>query len=154
MDESVEGGIGKAMETVSDARGWIVDLRGNTGGGYEPSLKKLIGELEKPVGCIVDAGCVSAGETFARDLWNVCKARIYGGKTAGSSSSKRVFALPSGIASIRYSVRSRGGIGGKPIEFHGIEPHVPLEAIPEWVADGKNCEIEIVRRELLREIGR
>jgi C-terminal processing protease CtpA/Prc len=106
------------------------------------------------VACIVDAGCVSAGETFARDLHNICKARVYGATTAGSSSSKKVFELPSGIASIRYSVRSRGGIGGKPIEFHGIEPHVPLEAIPEIVAEGKNSEIEIVRRELLKEVSR
>ncbi len=141
MDNTAEDGVRKAIEAHQGMKGWIVDLRGNTGGGYDRSLKTLIKKLGRKVAVIIDAGSVSAAETFSRDLVNVCKARVFGARTAGSSSSKKVWRFPSGIASIRYSVRSRSGVGGQPIEFHGIEPDVELEADPEDVAAGRNTEI-------------
>ena len=85
IDETIEKGIAAAMEAHGDVDGWIVDLRGNTGGGYDRSLKTLIGRLKKPVAAIIDAGCISAGETVARDLVNECGARLFGTTSAGSS---------------------------------------------------------------------
>jgi hypothetical protein len=141
MDSTAEDGVRKAIEAHQGVRGWIVDLRGNSGGGYDRSFKTLIANLGRRVAVIIDAGAVSAAETFSRDLVNVCKARVFGARTAGSSSSKKVWRFPSGIAAIRYSVRSRSGVGGKPIEFHGIQPDVEIEADPEDVAAGRNTEI-------------
>jgi hypothetical protein len=141
MDASAEQGVGKAIEAHGEARRWIVDLRGNTGGGYDRSFKTLIARLGNRVAVIIDAGAISAAETFTRDLVNICKARVFGATSAGSSSSKTEFTFPSGIATIRYSVRSRSGVGGKAIEFLGITPDVQLEADPTDVAEGRNTEI-------------
>jgi len=118
-----------------------VDIRGNGGGGYDSELVGLIKNLPRPVAAILDAGCISAGETVARDLVKQADARLFGTVTAGSSSSKRMWKFPSGIASIRFSTRSRFGPDGKPIEFNGVAPHVEVEPDPEEVLAGKNSEI-------------
>lgn len=153
MDDSINGGFRKALEAHGDAKGWIVDLRGNTGGGYDQELKGLLSKLQKPVAGIIDAGCVSAGETLARDLVQRCQAKLFGATTAGSSSKKKVFKFPSGIAEIRYSVASRFGPKGKAIEYNGVEPDFVLEADPAEVAAGKNTELLRAEEYLLKQIG-
>jgi hypothetical protein len=80
----------------------------------------------------------AGGETLARDLVRYADARIFGTVSAGSSTSKRSWTFPSGIATIRYSARSRSGLGDKVIEFHGIAPHEVTEVVPEEALAGMN----------------
>jgi hypothetical protein len=141
VDNDTEPGIGAALEAHPDAKGWIVDIRGNGGGGYGPGLQGKIASIPKPVACIIDEGCVSAGETFARDIVNATGARLFGARTAGSSSAKRYWDFPSGIATLSVPTRSRVGLGRKAIEFFGISPQEVVEAVPEEVANGQNSEI-------------
>ena len=136
-----EPGMRQALAAHPDAKGWILDLRGNGGGGYDDKLIELLKALPRPVAVLLDAGCISAGETLARDLARHANARLLGARTAGSSSSKRQWAFPSGIASVTFSTRSRWRNDGQPIEFNGIAPDVELEAVPEEVAQGLNSEI-------------
>ena len=138
VDDSVTAGMREAMEKCPDACGWIVDLRGNGGGGYGADLIACLEALPKPVAGLIDAGCVSAGETLARDLVRCAEARLFGTRTAGSSSSKRTWTFPSGIASVVFSTQSRQGRDGKPIEYLGIEPDEAVEPVPEEVAAGLN----------------
>jgi hypothetical protein len=149
MDSSVQQGLLAALKAHPETRGWIVDLRGNTGGGYDRALVDLVGDIPRPVAAIIDAGAISAAETFARDLVRHAEARLYGSRSAGSSSSKKTWALPSGLAEIRFSVRSRGGIDG-PIEFHGIDPHVVVEADPDEIRAGGNSALMRAERDLLK----
>jgi beta-lactamase regulating signal transducer with metallopeptidase domain/regulation of enolase protein 1 (concanavalin A-like superfamily) len=141
VDGSTGPGMKEAFSTYSEAKGWIVDLCGNGGGGYDQTLHEVLRALPGPMAVIIDAGCMSAGETMARDLARVGKARLFGSKTAGASSSKRIWTFPSGIASLSVPARSRWGIDGKPIEFLGIEPHVKVEAVPEELKRGLNSAI-------------
>lgn len=141
VDDSPEPGIRKALDTHRGAKGWIVDLRGNAGGGYSGSLIRAIETMPRPVAVIIDAGCVSAGETLARDFARCADARIFGSRSAGCSSSKRSWQFPSGIATVRISIRSRWRNDRKPIEYNGIEPDEPVEAVPEDVAVGLNSAI-------------
>ena len=141
IDGSTATGMKEALEKVPGARGWVVDLCGNGGGGYDASLIETIKGMPRPVAVVIDAGCISAGETLARDFAHYAGARLFGEKTAGSSSSKRQWTFPSGIASIRISVRSRWRADRKPIEFNGIDPDVPVEAVPPEVAGGVNSAI-------------
>ena len=131
----------QALQAHAEAKGWIVDLRGNGGGGYDTNLLAQIKALPRPVVALIDAGCISAGETLARDLVQLTGARLMGSRTAGASSSKRQWQFPSGIASVTFATRSRWRSDGQPIEFHGIAPDDEIEAVPEEVARGLNSEI-------------
>lgn len=141
VDDSTEAGLAEALKTHRDAKGWIVDLRGNGGGGYSGTLVEAIEKMPRPVAVLIDAGCVSAGETLARDFARGAEARLLGSKTAGCSSSKRLWKFPSGIASMRISVRSRWRNDRQPIEFNGIDPDELVEAVPEEAAQGLNSAI-------------
>jgi hypothetical protein len=140
-DESTGPGLAEALAKVPDAKGWIVDLRGNGGGGYDEALVKAIQALPRPSAVLIDAGCISAGETLARDFARYAGARLFGSTTAGSSSSKQQWAFPSGIATVTFSVRSRWRADSKPIEFNGIDPDEVVEEVPAEMARGQNSAI-------------
>ncbi len=154
VDPSVVDGMREAFSKITDATGWIVDLRGNGGGGYDDALINQIKEMPKPVAVIIDAGCISAGETLARDFAQYAGARIFGTKSAGSSSSKRQWKFPSGIATVTMATRSRWRADGQPIEFNGIDPDVIVEPVPEEVQQGKNTEILRAEEYLLSATGK
>ena len=142
LDETAEQGTAAAITALPQAKGWVVDLSGNTGGGYDNSMRDVLARLKGPVAVMLDAGCISAGETLARDLVRGCKARTFGEVTAGSSSTKKDWKFPSGIATVRFSLQSRSGPDGKPIEFRGITPDEAVEADPQLMAAGKNTVLE------------
>ncbi len=141
VDDSTEPGLKEALAKAPDAKGWVVDLCGNAGGGYDDALVEAVKAMPRPVAVIIDEGCISAGETLARDFANHAGARLFGAKTAGSSTAKQHWTFPSGIASVTLSVRSRWRLDKKPIEFNGIDPDEPVEAVPEEVARGLNSAI-------------
>ena len=143
-------GMRRALEAHPDAQGWILDLRGNGGGGYDTNLLAQLEALPRPVVALTDAGCISAGETLARDLVQLAGARLMGTRTAGASSSKREWEFPSGVASVTFSTRSRWRGDGQPIEFNGIVPEDEIEAVPEEVARGLNSEILRAQEYLLK----
>ncbi|MDH4239457.1 MAG: DUF1349 domain-containing protein [Phycisphaerae bacterium] len=141
IDGSTGKGMKEAFSTHADVKGWIIDLRGNGGGGYGSELYEALRMLPRPLAGIIDAGCFSAGETLARDLVQYGNARLFGSLTAGSSSSKRTWSFPSGLATLSLPTRSRWGISGQPIEFNGIRPDENVEAVPEEVQRGLNSAI-------------
>jgi hypothetical protein len=141
VDTSVTQGISEAVKSHPDVRGWIVDLRGNGGGGYGSELIQMIKFLPRPAAALIDAGCMSAGETLARDVRRNAGARLFGSKTAGSSSAKRSWQFPSGIASVIIPTRSRWRADRKPIEYNGIEPDEKIEASSEDLLKGLNTGI-------------
>ncbi|MCA8970777.1 MAG: hypothetical protein KDC95_13365 [Planctomycetes bacterium] len=150
LDATAESGFAKAVAGLADVSAWIVDLRGNTGGGYDRTFVDRLPELAKDsrkVAVLIDGGCISAGETMARDLVRHAKARLYGQTTAGSSSTKKLLDLLGGKIQVRYSNASRNGIK-RDIEFYGIEPDVIVEADPDEVRSGKNSMIEYALRQL------
>ncbi len=141
VDSSIPEGMKEALAKHADVPGWVIDLRGNSGGGYNDELINQVKAVGKPNVVIGDAGCISAGETLIRDFIRYADARFIGTRTAGSSSSKKEWRFPSGIATVKFSTRSRYGPDGEPIEFNGIVPHEVVEAVPEEVLAGKNSEI-------------
>jgi hypothetical protein len=141
VDGTTGPGMKEAFAAYDNAKGWIIDLRGNGGGGYDQALYEVLKALPQPLAVIIDAGCTSAGETMARDLVRYANARLFGSPTAGSSSSKRTWSFPSGLATLSLPRRSRWGISGRPIEFNGIRPDENVEAVPEEVQGGLNSAI-------------
>jgi len=141
VSEDTEPGLAAALAAHPNAKGWIVDLRGNGGGGYDEKLLERLKAIPKPVAVLIDEGCISAGETLARDLARYAGARLLGSTTAGASSAKRTWSFPSGIGTVSLPVRSRAGLEGKPIEFNGIEPDEKVEAVPEETQTGRDSAI-------------
>jgi C-terminal processing protease CtpA/Prc len=154
VDASAPEGIGEALGVHANLKGWVVDLRGNSGGGYDRKLIEQIKGFGRPVAVVIDAGCISAGETLARDFRVYAEARLFGSQSAGSSSSKRTWSFPSGIASLQFPVRSRWRHDRKPIEFNGIDPDVAVEVVPEEVRAGENSAILWAREYLAQEVAR
>jgi hypothetical protein len=138
VDGSVTQGMREALTTHAEVKGWIVDLRGNGGGGYGRDLIELVRAVPRPVAVLIDAGCMSAGETLARDFIRETNARVFGSRSAGASSAKRMWRFPSGIMTISLPTRSRWRHDGEKIEFNGIVPDVEVEAVPEEVQQGLN----------------
>lgn len=153
IDDTVTTGLAAAIAAHPDVKGTIVDLRGNSGGGYDDALIEAIKQVRGSVAVLLDPGCISAGETVARDFKKERNATLFGETTAGSSTQKRTFAFPSGVAALQYSVRSRFGPGGIAIEFNGVAPDVALEADPDEVRAGKNTEIERATEWILKQGG-
>ena len=141
VDGQTETGIAAALGAHPEAKGWLIDLRGNGGGGYDAKLIERLRSIPKPVAVLIDAGCISAGETLARDLVQATSARLFGDTSAVASSAKKSWAFPSGRATLTLPTRSRAGLNRRPIEFNGIIPDEHVEAVPEELRSGKNSGI-------------
>jgi carboxyl-terminal processing protease len=130
------------LEAIGDVPGLVLDMRANGGGGcdHEAVLGRFVADgktwrqykgqgkrpFTGPVVVIVDAGCVSAGETIAGSFKEDGRGYMIGdGPTAGMSSQKETVTVPSGLLTIRFSVASNKGRfnGGKGIEGIGVPPH-------------------------------
>lgn len=144
--------IDAALASFEGIRGLIIDLRGNGGGGYSGEVfkrfdKKKGASLGIPfyrgdMVVLIDAGTISAGETFARDLVYYAEAYLMGSRTAGSSSAKRAWRLPHDLGTVTLSRRSRWGFEGEPIEYNGIAPHEAIEVVPAELQSGTNSGIK------------
>lgn len=157
------------LEAIGDAPGFILDMRANGGGGcdHEAVFGRFLPEGKRwrqytgagktpfagPLVVIVDSGTRSAGETVAGMFREDGRAYTIGdGPTAGTSSQKQSLALPSGLFSVRFSVRSnkKRFNNGRGVEGIGVPPH---ELVPYDPADlVKGIDTQIRRaEELLRK---
>lgn len=157
------------LEAIGEAPGLILDMRANGGGGcdHEAVFGRFIPEGKRwrqytgdgktpfagPLVVIVDSGTRSAGETVAGMFKEDGRAYTIGdGPTAGTSSQKQSLALPSGLFSVRFSVRSnkKRFNNGRGVEGIGVPPH---EVVPYDPADlAKRIDTQIRRAdELLRK---
>jgi hypothetical protein len=144
--------IDEALNSFEDIRGLIIDLRGNGGGGYSREVFARFDKKQGPSGVapfyrgdmvvLIDAGAISAGETFARDLVYSANAHLMGSHTAGSSSAKRSWQIPNGLGTVIFSTRSRWGFERQPIEYNGIAPQQTVEVVPVELQNGINSGIK------------
>lgn len=154
FDKAIEG-AGKDCETM------ILDFRSNLGGGYDRDalLGRFVPKNERFGGeesagpnpftgnliVLVDPNTISAGETIVGELKEEGRAYLIGpGTTHGASGSKKVEALPSGLLSVRFVVRSNKQRfnGGEGVEGLGIAPHEIVPYRPKAIANGDDPCIE------------
>ncbi|MHC4403580.1 MAG: S41 family peptidase, partial [Planctomycetota bacterium] len=152
--------LDRAVEELKGARGMIVDVRGNSGGGFdssrshrnfapddseEPDRPRFGG----PMVLLIDARCISAGEGWAS--WFVAhrRARVFGGTTAGASSRKATYTLNNGFYKVVFPVKAYRGFLGRPIERRGLVPDVPLRHNMQDLAAGRDTVLEAARHYLL-----
>jgi hypothetical protein len=150
--------IDAALAVVGGAKGLVLDFRANGGGAFDHDAflgrfvpqgttlqygKSYASAGPRPYGgpvvVIVDAGCVSAGETGAGIFKEDGRAYMIGeSPTAGMSSQKTEIELPSGLFTLYVSVGSNKSRfnAGKGIEGIGVIPHEIVEYSPKDLANG------------------
>ncbi len=152
--------LDKALASLGDVPGMILDFRGNSGGGcdhdaFEGRFVPAGREMPRlarpplpsagavtyggPMVVIVDGSVVSAGETTSGMFKEDGRAYMIGeSATAGMSSQKKLLQLPSGKFELYVSVGSNRSSfnGGRGIEGIGVAPHELVEFDPEDLAQG------------------
>lgn len=152
--------LDQAVGELQDAHGLIVDVRGNSGGGFDAAratrnFSPTDGEeperprFRGPMALLIDARCISAGEGWASWFVAQKRARVFGEATAGASSRKLTHALANGLFNVRYSAKAYTGSLDRWIERRGLEPDVPLRQKAEDLAQGRDTVLEAARQYLL-----
>ena len=152
--------LDKMLPTITGAKGVILDMRANGGGGCDheavfarfitsgKSWRQYRGAGMQPFAgsmvVIVDAGVRSAGETVAGMFKEDGRAWMIGETpTAGMSAQKTTIAVPSGLFSVRFAVASNKGRfnEGRGIEGIGVPPHEVTPYDPADLARGVDTQI-------------
>jgi C-terminal processing protease CtpA/Prc len=130
--------LDRAVRELQDGKGLIIDVRGNSGGGFDGRRAHLNFALDRegeeperprfrgPMAMLIDARCISAGEGWASWFIANKRARIFGEPTAGASGRKTVYVLKNGLYEVQFPVKAYSGYLDRPIERRGLEPDVPL----------------------------
>ena len=136
-----------AVADLKGCHGLIVDVRGNSGGGFdaEASFANFDADEKRwpdrprfagPIAVLVDERTISAGEGWAS--WFVARrrARLFGSTTAGASCRKEVYDVPGGLFKVVVPVRPYTGFLDRPIEVRGLEPDEPVRCSAADLAAG------------------
>jgi C-terminal processing protease CtpA/Prc len=148
--------LDRAVGALKGAQGLVIDVRGNSGGGFdaersfrnfdpedaaEPERPRFAG----PLAVLIDARCISAGEGWTS--WFVARrrARLFGETTAGASSRKRQYVLSNGLYTVTFPVKAYAGFLDRPIERRGLEPDEPVRQNALDLAAGRDTVLEAAR---------
>jgi C-terminal processing protease CtpA/Prc len=157
--QGLEVKLDQALVGLGDVKGLIIDVRGNSGGGFDPTTAFQNFDLSKdraggphhprylgPIALLIDERCISAGEGWAS--WFVAgkRARLFGTSTAGASARKEMYTLSNGMYKVQVPVKAYNGSLDRPIERRGLEPDVPVRASARDLARGRDTVAEAARQ--------
>jgi len=154
-----------AMNEFLDARGIIIDIRGNPGGIGPMAMgmagwliadgKRHLGTMymrdtelkfvvipraftyDGPVALLVDGLSGSTSEIFAGGLKDLGRARIFGSRTAGAALPSIIERLPNGDG-FQYAVANYVSAGGEELEGAGVVPDVEVVLTREALLRGED----------------
>jgi carboxyl-terminal processing protease len=156
----VMGAYNQFIKKHRDAKGIIVDVRGNGGGsgdiaigmigwlmsGEKESMGKVIlrndelnlivrprpNPFQGPVAVLIDEMSVSAAEFFASGIKDLTAARVFGTTTAGAVLGSQIEKLPTGDGFQFAAANFISNRTGRTLEGVGVSPHEVVE--PERAA--------------------
>ncbi len=145
----VVAGLGKALKEHPEAKGLVLDIRGNPGGlgamamglgGWlvEDGRQKLgtmstrdsqlhfalnprADAFTGPVALLIDGSSLSTSEVLAGGLKDLGRARLFGSRTGGAALPSVVVKLPNGDG-FQYAIANYVSVGGKVLEGQGVAP--------------------------------
>ena len=155
--------LDRAVGDLKTVRGLIIDVRGNSGGGFDSArahqnFAREAGGVEPgrprfpgPMALLIDERCISAGEGWASWFIACQRARVFGQTTAGASSRKTEYALKNGLYKVSFPVKAYPGFLDRPIEYRGLEPDVPLRPTAQDIAQGRDTVLRAAKSYLLTQ---
>jgi carboxyl-terminal processing protease len=155
-------GLDAALTKLGDIKGLIIDVRGNSGGGFDAreavanfafdddaAVDASRPRYKGPIALLLDERCISAGEGWASWFIATKRAKTFGSTTAGASSRKQTYTLTNGLLNVVVPVKTYSGSLGRPIERRGLEPDVPVRCSASDLGAGKDTVLEAARAYLL-----
>ncbi|MEK6299292.1 MAG: S41 family peptidase [Acidobacteriota bacterium] len=157
-----------AIRSMSDARGIIIDLRGNPGGiggmapgitGYLEAKQVSLGAMKMrsgrqafiafpqqgaylgPVVIMTDGGSGSTSEIFAAGLQELGRATIVGEQTMGAALPSIFGKLPTG-ALFQYAIADFKTPKGVLIEGLGVKPDIEIKLTRRALLEGRDPQLE------------
>ncbi|WP_422925059.1 sigma-70 family RNA polymerase sigma factor [Singulisphaera sp. PoT] len=147
IQNGLEAALELALKGLGDIRGLVIDVRGNSGGGFDvrtafrnfdPAAKdeSSLTRYKGPIALLVDERTTSAGEGWASWFIARKRARVFGTTTAGASARKEVYTMRHGLYRVVVPVKAYAGFLDRPIERRGLEPDVPVVCNAEDLEKG------------------
>ncbi len=155
MRQGLEVSLDQALNALGDLKGLILDVRGNSGGGFDANTAFRNFDLSReaeakphrplyrgPIALLIDERCISAGEGWTS--WFVARkrARLFGTTTAGASARKETYTLSNGLYKVEVPVKAYTGFLDRPIERRGLEPDVELRPSARDISLGRDTVAE------------
>jgi carboxyl-terminal processing protease len=157
------------IETCRECRGFVLDLRGNSGGiggiatgvaGWFIDQAGLqLGTMHTrtatinfavfprpdpfrgPLAVLVDGCSASTAEILAGGLKDIHRARIFGSRTAGAALPSIIQKLPNGD-SFQYAVANYISQGGQPLEGVGVIPDEEAHVTRRGLLEGHDAALD------------
>ena len=170
----------KVISDHLDARGFIVDMRGNPGGlgamamgmsswfvsekGQElgtmytrqSKLRFAISprgqSYQGPVALLVDGMSASTTEIMSGGLKDIKRARVFGMPTAGAALPSVVERLPNG-SGFQYAFANYISNGGEVLEGNGVIPNERIELTRSSLLEGRDLVMEAAIRWIEEQSG-
>jgi nitrous oxidase accessory protein NosD len=141
--------LDKAVAELKDARGLIMDVRGNSGGGFDSRRAErnfALNDREEP-----ERPRFKGPMALLLDSWFIAekRARTFGETTAGASSAKRSYTLTNGFYTVTFPIKPYSGFLERWIERRGLEPDVPVRQAARDLAAGRDTVLETAKSYLL-----
>lgn len=148
-----------AVAELKECSGLIIDVRGNSGGGFDAgrAFRNFdlddINEPERPrfkgpIAVLIDSRCISAGEGWVSWFRSRDRGKFFGETTAGASSRKTTVNVLHGDYKVRFSVKAYRGFLDRPIERIGIEPDVEVHQTAEGLSNQSDAVLNAARQYL------
>ncbi len=152
--------LDRAVGELHDCQGLILDVRGNSGGGFdaERAFRSFDPDdhanLNDPVfsgrlAVLIDSRCISAGEGWSSWFKAKNRAKFFGETTAGALGAQKTIDVAGGLFRVTYPLRAYTGFLDRPIERLGIAPDVPVRPNAKDLSQGIDTVLETARRSLI-----
>ncbi len=165
LASSVPTELASALGRLDQAgvRGWILDLRGNSGGdltaaqlvastfvrdgvivyevgrdGQEAAMRvtqKAFFQKQKPLAVLVNHGSASGAEIIAATIQDHHVGRVFGESTAGCFSSGQIRELPDGGILLVKITKMRSGVTRQDYTGKGLTPDEAIASSPDDTRD-------------------